>query len=121
MHVVEFVGLVVAVIAAVTWLIGRPHTLESVRRPVPPTGSHAWSSRPGAFDATLRDDTPSAFIPTPPTYDADTPLSSLSACTFDTDARVAPPACESAGDSGDSSAPDSGSDAGSDSGGGSSD
>ena len=32
MRIVEFVGAVVATLAVVAWLIGQPHTVESVRR-----------------------------------------------------------------------------------------
>ena len=32
MRIVEWVGAVVATLAFVAWLIGRPHTVESVRR-----------------------------------------------------------------------------------------
>ena len=32
MRIVEFVGAVVATLALVAWLIGQPHTVESVRR-----------------------------------------------------------------------------------------
>jgi len=32
MRIVEFVGVVVATLAAIAWLIGKPHTVESVRR-----------------------------------------------------------------------------------------
>lgn len=32
MRIVEFVGVVVAVIAFVAWIIGEPHTLASIRR-----------------------------------------------------------------------------------------
>ncbi|WP_162823786.1 hypothetical protein [Lysobacter sp. TY2-98] len=32
MRIVEFVGLIVALIGLFAWLLGRPHTLESVER-----------------------------------------------------------------------------------------
>ena len=50
MRIVEFVVLMVAAMAVVAWLLGRPHTLASVRRPpghVDPAGS--WDSSPGLF------------------------------------------------------------------------
>ena len=38
MRIVEFVGIVVALIAFFAWLLGRPHTLASVRRDATGTG-----------------------------------------------------------------------------------
>jgi hypothetical protein len=32
MRIVEFVGAFVAALAVVAWIIGQPHTVESVRR-----------------------------------------------------------------------------------------
>ncbi|WP_166636803.1 hypothetical protein [Cognatilysobacter terrigena] len=32
MRIVEFVGVIVALIGLFAWLLGRPHTLESVER-----------------------------------------------------------------------------------------
>ena len=57
MRIVEFVGIVVALIAFVAWLLGRPHTLASVQRDATRSGfSDSGSMDTGSASASDADE-----------------------------------------------------------------